>query len=657
MKNLLLIILLVLGLQRIVKAQNFDAIVTPAELDLKNYTKDTSAHAVYLNEFGKSRIDMAGDDNIRLLFEYHARIKIFDAKGIENGTISIPVFNGKEVGEEVDDIKGTTYYRDDDGQMRSVPFDIKNIFKVKDNKYRSTVKFAMPALRPGCVIDFKYKLTSPYINEFRNWDFQSNIPKIYSKYEVYIPAFWTFNASLRGSLKLSASKSEVERDCFTSHGAKCDCSHIFYDMKDIPAFIAEDYMTAEKNFISAIYFAEVEWTNPYSSFKTVVSKSWKDVEYQLKADESFGSQFKRRDLMKERIASVITGKTDELEKAKAIYTYLQKWFKWNDFTTIYSPDGIKKAYDAHTGTVGDINLCLAAALRAADINTELVVLSTRGNGNVNTLYPVLNDFNYVIVKINIGDNYFLLDATDPLLSFGLLPLKCLNDKGRVINLDKPSYWIELNGLQREKTTRALELTLMDNGKLKGTITNYYMGYDAYTKRKAIKNFNSVDEYIENLDEKLIKLKILKSNISNLDSLEMPLGETFDVEIDAFDNLNHNKLIFNPFLWEKITTNPFKLTERDYPVDWGMASEERLILTMHLPAQYSIETPPQSVIFKMPDTGGMYATNFENNDNTFTFSSLIRFGKAVYSSEEYPYLKEFYNKIILTEKADMIFKKK
>ncbi|MDN3579235.1 DUF3857 domain-containing protein [Mucilaginibacter flavus] len=657
MQKLLLVTLLFIGIQQLANAQDFEKSVTSEDLNLKNYAKDTSVHALFLNEFGSSRIDVVGDDNVRLIFNYHARVKIFDARGLTQGTIEIPIHHNDEVTEEVDDIVGTTYYKDDDGLMRSAPLDVKKVYTVKDYKYRSTVKFALPGLRPGCVIDFSYKITSPYISEFRNWDFQDEIPKLHSKYEVHIPAFWVFNASMRGPLKLSDSKSELERECFTSHGAKCDCSHITYEMKDIPAFVSEDYMTSPKNFVSAIYFDEVEWTNPYTGVKTVVSKTWKDIEYQLKNDEFFGSQFKRKELMKDRITTVIAGKTDSLEKAKAVFVYLQKWFKWNDITTIYSPEGIKKAYEAHTGTIGDINLALAAALRAADINTELVVLSTRNNGAINMLYPVINDFDYVIVKVNIGGKSYLLDATDPLLSFGLLPLKCLNDKGRVISLDKPSYWIELSGLQKEAVTRTLDLTLLENGKLKGNIVNYYTGYDAYEKRKAIKKFNSVDEYVENLDEKLPKVKILKSNISNVDSLDLPIGESFEVEVDAFDNLNHNKLVFNPFFWGKVTTNPFKLAERDYPVDWGMPSDERLVLTMHLPNGYVVENPPQVAAFKMPNGGGMYAATFDNVENTFTFSNIIRFAKPIYTSEEYPYLKELYNKIILTEKADMVFVKK
>jgi transglutaminase-like putative cysteine protease len=657
MKKLLLITLLSIGIQHLAFAQDFKEGFVQEEVDMRRYDKDTAAHAVYLNEYGNSRMDVTSDERISIIFTYHAKIKIFDNKGFDNGTIEIPVYNGENAFEEVSDISGTTYYKDDNGLMQKVDLDPKKIFKVKDYKYRSTVKFALPGLRPGCVIEFKYRLTSPFWNNFRKWEFQDNIPKIYSQYEVHIPGFWFFNASLRGPYKLTKNTSELERECFTSHGSKSDCSHMVYGMKDIPAFVEEDYMTSPKNFLSAIYFELAEWTNPYTGVKTRETKEWKDIDHQLKIDDGFGSQLKRKDLMKERIAPIIAGKTDEMAKATAIYAYVQKSFKWNDYIGISSTDGIKHALDAHTGSIADINLTLITALNAAGINTEAVLLSTREHGNINTLYPVISDFNYVIAKANIGDKSYYLDATDPLLSFGVLQLKCLNDKGRVISLDKPSYWVELSSLQKTSEIHTLDLTLLDNGKIKGTITNYYNGYSAYAKRKEIKKFNSIDEYIEDLDGKLPKIKILKSSISNLDTLSQPLGEVFEVEIDAFESMNKARLVFNPFFWEKRTSNPFKLAERDYPVDWGMAHDNRLVLNMHLPAQYIIETPPQVVAFALPNNGGMFATNYDGHDNEFTFSNITRFTKAIYAPEEYPYLKELYNKIVLTEKTDMVFKKK
>lgn len=656
MKKLFLIALIFIGLAKTTRAQDFEPGITDKEIEMSAYDKDPQANAVFLNEFGSTRIDEV-NDHVRLIYTYHAKIKIFNKEGFNNGTIEIPIHHNESVSEDVDEVTGTTYYKDENGIIQKAELDPKKVFTVKDYKYGSTVKFALPALHPGCVIEFKYKLVSPYIDYFRDWYFQDDIPKMYSQYEVHIPGFWTFNASLRGVLKLTKSASEVERECFISGGSKADCSHITYGIKDIPAFVKEDYMTARKNFLSAIFFELVEVTNPYTGVKTVVTKQWSDVDRILKTSESFGSQLKRGSLLKEYIAPVIAGKTDELEKAKALYSWVKKQIKFNDYYGIYS-ENIKKAIETHSGSVADINLTLVTALNAAGLNAEAVLLSTREHGMVNTLYPVLNDFNYVIAKVNIGNNTYLLDATDPLLQFGLLPLRCVNDQGRVVSLNKPSYWIDLGTQQKGATTRTLELTLLDNGKIKGTIISYYKGYEAYERRKIIKKFNSVDEYVEDFDEKHPKLKVLKSDILNLDSLDNPLRETFEVEIDAYDNNNHDRLLFNPYFWEKRTTNPFKLAERDYPVDWGYASDSRLVLVMHLPPQYTIETPPQVVAYGLPNKGGMFATAFETQDNnTFTFSNITQFNKTVYDPAEYPYLKELYNKIILTEKGEMVFRKK
>ncbi|HTE00146.1 MAG TPA: transglutaminase domain-containing protein [Mucilaginibacter sp.] len=659
--NKLLLFLLTLSFSTTVMAQDFPyGQVSQQELDMKKYDRDTSAHALILNEHGSSRITVNGLDDIKLLYQYHVKVKFFDDKEFNNqGTVEITIYNGdNNVYEDVTEIKGTTFYKDDKGQTQQIELDPKNVKRVKEDKHYTTLKFAMPGLRNGCVIDVTYKLESPYFfHNFKSWRFQDDIPKLHSEYEVHIPGFWSYKASLRGALKLTKNKAELERNCFAYHGANADCSDIVYGMDNVPAFINEDYMTSAKNFVSGVYFELEQYMDLSTGAKTYVSKEWKNVDYELKTAFWFGGQLKKKEMLKDRIAPAIAGKTDTLEKAKAVYSFIQKTFKWNERSDFGSVDGIRKALDAHTGDAGDINMALITALNAAGIRSEAVLLSTRSHGTVNKLYPGIGDFNYVIAKTNIGGKSYLLDATDPLLPFGMLPMRCLNDKGRVFSLDKPSYWIDMVTPQRETETYSFDLTLQDNGKLKGTLTHYSLGYSGYLKRREIKKFNSVDEYVENLDEKLPKLKILKSSIKNLDTLDMPLAETYEVEFDGYDNLNHDRLSFNPFMMDHVTTNPFKLAERDYPVDWGMPSDERYILTIHLPAQYTIENPPQGQSMSMPNNGGGFTTNFEGDNNTFTFSHITRFNKSIYEPEEYPYLKELYNKIILSQKSEMVFKKK
>jgi len=640
-------------------AQDFP-VTTPTadEIGMKKYAKDTSAHAVYLNEYGTARLDVTNSDNIRLLFQYHAKIKIFDTKGLDKGTIEIPIYNtsNKEYGEEVDDIKGFTVYTDDNGNAQQVELDPKKVYKVTHNKNWSALRFAMPGIRPGCIIEYSYRLTSPFWDSFHTWEFQSDIPKVFSEYEVHIPGFWNYNALMRGYLKLTKSTAEAEPDCFSTHGAKSGCAHMVYAMADIPAFIEEDYMTAQKNFLSAIYFELSEYTNPYDGTRKKITKEWKDLDYELKHSEYFGSQLKKTGVFKTRLAPVIAGKTDDLEKAKAVYRYIQTNMKWNKMRSWESEDGISKAFENHGGTVGDINLSLIAALGAAGLNTEAVLLSVRENGTVNKLYPTREDFDYVIAKLNIGDKVYLLDASDPLLGFGMIPLQCINGEGRVMSLDKPSYWFDIKAQQKKTTTYSFDLTLGTDGKIKGTWTRFSIGYEAYEKRKAIKKFNSLDEYVDNLSDKLNKMKIIKYDIANVDSLDMPISETYQIELNAYKNMG-DKLLFNPVVMDRLITNPFKLAERTYPVDMGIPAETRFILTMHLPDNYTIESGLKPISIALPNQGGRFTTSYEQDGNQFVYSFVNQFTRSIYSPEEYPYLKELYNRMILDEKSEMVFKQK
>ena len=633
--------------------------VDNSALGMQKYDKDTSAHAVVLNEYGTSRINLTNDYHVRLTFEYHTKIKFFDNKEFEReGTFVIPIYNGNAMEyEEMEDVKGITFYKDDNGTVQQTELDAKKIITEKRDKHYSLVKFTMPALRSGCVIEVKYRLISPYFRLFHPWYFQGYIPKAYSEYEVHIPGLWNFNASMRGYLKLTKNTAKIEPKCFTFGSGSADCSNIVYGMSDIPAFKEEDYMTSEKNYKSAVYFELEEETDLETGAKTKYAKEWKNIDYDLKSEHWFGGQLKRNGLMKDRIAPVITGKTDQLEKAQAIYNYIKSTIKWNGDEDFGSDDGIRQALINHSGNAGDINLALVTALNAGGIATEAILLSTRQHGNINKLYPSIGDFNYVIAKANIGDKSYLLDATEPLIPFGMLPMRCLNDQGRVFSLDKPSYWIDLNTSQRENITYALDLTLKDDGKMKGSITRYSSGYSGYLRRIEIKKFNSVNEYVESIGEKLRKTKILKSDIVNIDSLDKPLGETYNVEMDIYDNMNHDHLSFSPFLLNQITTNPFKLAERDFPVDWGMPSDERYIVNVHLPQQYILENPPQAMAIAMPNKGGNFFTAFDGDNQNFSFSYDTRFNKSIYSPEEYPYLKELYNKIILAQKNEFVFKKK
>jgi len=364
---------------------------------------------------------------------------------------------------------------------------------------------------------------------------------------------------------------------------------------------------------------------------------------------------KRKDVFKNILPAITANATTDLEKAKAIFEYIKKQIRWNNYYGKYSETSVKEVIDKRSGNVADINFALISALSAAELDAEAVVLSTRENGTVNKLFPIMSDFNYVIAKVNIGDKSYLLDASEPLAPFGLLPLRCINDQGRVIHLKKPSYWIDLKASQKSSTTHTLNGIMSEDGKINGTITSYSSGFDALNLRKSIKKYSSIDEYVEKLDERLSNIKIKKFKISNLDTVENSMTEEYEVEFSV-GNGEQSGSYFNPFFINPIRKNPFKLNERNYPVDLGAASEERISINIALPEKYKVKEKPIDVSIALPNQGGKYLVRTDVSDNNLLISQQLQFNKAIYTSEEYHYLKEFYNRIVQTQKTDVLIVK-
>ena len=637
-------------------AQNFRfGDITSEDYAINRNAIDSNANAIVIQEFGRSTMQLnESDGRLHLIFEYHIKLKIFNKDGFRHGNVIVPLYKEENQQEYITEIKASTYNYNA-GSFEETLMDKKGIFTEKRSKYIELTKFTLPNLKDGSIIEYSYRLESPNIFNFKSWNFQTDIPKMSSLYEVNIPAIYNYNVLLRGPYKLTDQKVELSKECLRVRGVNVDCSKISYLMKKIPAFIEEDYMTAANNFKSAVYF-ELSDMQRIDGSRQSYTKSWKDVDYELTSAANFGSQMKRKEVFKDVMPGLLKNTTTDLDKAKAIYSYIKKQIKWNNYYAVHSEGNIKTALENRSGNVADINLSLISALSAANLDAEAVILSTRDKGIVNKLYSVLSEFNYVIAKVNIGTESYLLDATEPLLPFGLLPIRCINDQGRVINLKKPSYWIDLKASQKSVSSYILDGVLTKDGKIKGTITTHSLGYDAFNKRIAIKKYNSVEEYVEKLDEQMPYLSITGEEISNIDSLELPLTEKYEVEFSAHSATNPTQLYLNPFYINRITKNPFNLNERTYPVDLGTANDERIVINISLPDKYELLERPKDLAISLPNNGGKYLLKTVFEDNKLTISQLKQLSKAVYSPEEYLYLKEFFSKIIQNQKTDLLLKK-
>lgn len=613
--------------------------------------RDSSAKALVIKEFGEAHIN---DDN-KLIFEHHYIIKILKQSGVDEANIEIPIYKSGGRSERLVSVNAASY-NIENGVIVPLVINSKDVFTENRTQYFDFKKFTIPNVRLGSIIEVFYSIESPFfVGNFKQWNFQSHLPKVESEYWATIPGNYNYNMSIKGFLKLQKNENALVRDCFNlGGGAKSDCARYKFGMKNIPAFIEEDYMTASSNFISSINFELLEIKH-FNGRVDKVTNEWKDADDEMKREANFGVQLKKGKDIFQTIEPQLAGIKDSLAKAKKIYDFMKDWYRWNHYYGKYS-GGIKKAFDEKNGSIGDINLSLIAAMRAADLDVEPLLLSTRENGLVTELWPVLSDFNYVIAKLNVGNKVFLLDASDPFLPFGLLPERCLNGKGRVFSDKKPSYWYELKANDKYKTVSVLDLTLQPSGIFTGTIQHKYTGYRAFEKRKHIASYNNQDEYVAEL-KKDAALTINKYEVSGMDDLESPIIEKLEIELEGFSDLSNDNFLLNPFFTGKIKRNPFQSTERLFPVDYGAPLETTMILNLSYPSAMEIESKPDRAAFALPNSGGRFLYEVTSEENKLSINYLFSINKTVFTSQEYPYLKEFYSRVIEAQHEDLLFKKK
>jgi len=344
---------------------------------------------------------------------------------------------------------------------------------------------------------------------------------------------------------------------------------------------------------------------------------------------------------------------DTLKKAKAIYDFVKTQYTWNDNYGKYTELGVKKAFDVRKGNDADINLSLVGALQSAGISSFPVILSTRDNGLPVELYPVMSEFNYVIASADIGGIRYLLDATSVHRPFGLLPMRCINGKGRIMT--KVSSWIDLKARDKQRSTVEADLTLNEDG-YQGTFTLTFRGYDALQKRSEIGSVAAQSDYISRLKNKWGEADILEYKVKNLDSLEKPLEEKITMKVKSGEP-GAGVLYFNPFIVERWDENPFKSGERLYPVDFGAPMEKILILTLTYPSSYEVDELPAPVALSLPQGGGRYFFNVAKLENKVTLSSSLTINRSVYDSVEYHYLKELFARVVQIQQSQIVFKMK
>lgn len=615
------------------------------ELQMEFYDKDSSAVAVVLYDQGN--LFIYNNDLSQLRTDYYFRIKILKKEGFDKATIRIPYYKNTK-SQEIKNISAITYNLDNGSIVKS-ELSEGNINKKELNSTWREISFALPNVRVGSVIEYSFTKINHNFLDVDDWYFQDDIPKVKSEYNSSVVGNYKYNVKLNGYFKLSKNSPSIKKRCVSFindgyselHG---DCNVLFFQMIDVSAFKKEDYLTSKENFISKITF-ELESITHFSGKKNEYTNSWKAVDRKYKSGVIFGSELNKDSFFKRNLPEAILNEKDKLTRAKKIYYYVQNEITNNGNGYNFQKINTKKAFEEKTGTEADINMSLYNALKAGDIEAKLVLISTRGNGEPTKLYPVLNEFNYMIVKVSINDKDYYIDASDKELTFGLPSFKSLNGDGRIMDFKEGSYWQDIVPSINTSTNILINVKIDNNGTINNRSRIVKKGYHAQILRKEL-NTISEKKYLENYESKNDFI-IDDYSVKGLSNTENQITQAFNFKIKN-DSLTSSKLYLDLFFYDKITSNPFKLESRFYPVNFGYKFSDSYRANITLPENYTVIDLPKSKAFSLPNNGGEFIFNCKKIDNKIIVLFKYQFNKVQYTNEEYFALKEFFNQIIKTQ---------
>ncbi len=625
-------------------------VVSKADLRNTIYSKDTTANAFYIYEKGFSRIQNGGGYN--LLTDYSAKIKILNNKGYHKTEIEIFLYKDKSSKEKLRKLVAHTYNLVN-GEINKTKVEEANIYEEKYDEHYTVVKFTFPNIKPGSVISYSYQLESPFIYKFNGWDFQDDIPKMYSEYIADTPGNYLYNIKLIGSLKLSTNESSIIKRCIeVGNGGSADCAHSVYAMEDIPAFKEEEFMTAKKNYFSRMDY-ELKEVRRFDGTNKKYTETWKNVDKKLKIDESIGIQLKKIGATKDILPDSITKASNTIEKAKHIFDFISNTHVWNGDYKIFKDVNIKNVIKNKVGNVSGINILLHNTLKQQGYEVKPVLLSTRKNGYVTKLYPVIYDFNYLIIQLSLDGKNYLLDATETSLPFGELPFRCLNQYGRLLDFKNGSSWIDIESKMRSYHYFKENIKLTEEN-ITGTGTYAFAGYHGYHKRNSFKK-TSQDQYIKKIKNLYEEIDITDISFKNLKNVKKPFVEerSFIYPAEETEGL----IFINPFTNPFFKENPFKLAERTYPVDFGYKKSYTYLVSIEVPADYEFVDIPKNLNYKLPNGLGKINLNFEIRNNILSINHRIIFSSSYYPTEYYASVKDFFNFIVDMENNTLITVKK
>jgi hypothetical protein len=423
-----------------------------------------------------------------------------------------------------------------------------------------------------------------------------------------------------------------------------------YIMADLPAIKNEPFMRAKVDYLAHLRFELAAIDMPNSLLETVIP-TWSELVDYFDEYRNYGDRLKGSKTLKNVANSITKDIKSNLDKMIAIYDHVQKTIEWDERHRLYTRKSLEEVYKEGNGHSSAINFVLIQLLREAGFEAYPVLVSTTGNGEIIGLFPEATQFNSTITYVAIDGQYYLLDPKNRSRPYNILPFNVLGSNGLMVYTDQ-LVWLPVDQIVKNSSFKNITVTI-DQDSIRANINTQLKGLYAVDMDELHKK----EDFSDALTKKYFGTNPVY-NISDLTihSNEVLEGYDIDFKITRKGTSDNSIFYFNPMIMDRLGSNPFKLENRTYPIDYDYPFDESIVMTINIPEGWTIDELPQPVLYRLPGRSGEFRRIIRADGNQISMNYRLKIDKIRFMPEEYEVLKGMYDQMVSSLAERIVLKK-
>ena len=627
---------------------------TEEEMSMSGYAPDKDAKAVVLCHTTRVWYDVKVADFL-LIKEVKKRIKILKSDGKDFANVEIPYYEPEAAHLPKEVIMGlkASSFNMENGKMVQTKMENASVSKERIDKNHMLLKFSVPKVKEGTVIEYQYRKESDYYYSVDDWYAQSRIPVAYTQYELTIPEYFKFDVEQTGTVPLESKDESVSLTLLIGgESLRCSGKKYIFTGHDMPAMEDDGYVSCVSDYYAKVT-AELSGLEVPGSLYKDFTDTWEHIGLQLMNDEDFGRRIKHTCPINDLVPASGADKISDVKgKMAAITGELYKRLKWDGNYGFYG-QSVSKTIKNGTGDNADLNFILLSAFQEAGLDARPVVMSRRNKGRLPITHPSLSRLNTFVVGVLDGENVHFVDASAQDGYIDVLPSDLLTNQALMLGQDKTANWVNLQSLDGAKYNVSIEASLSEDGKVDGKYKAQLVGNAAASLREAFRQASDSVSFVNETAEK-VGVSISDFQIEDRKNYTPTVMENYSFTKTTDATADH--IYFNPLVIPFIKDNPFKSETRLFPVEFPYKQTINANVVVHLPANYTIEEKPQAVLMKTDDNGVNFRVNYIERGNDLVVQYRLMVNKMFFPNDEYEYLRQIFDSIQQKGEEMLVLKK-